>query len=343
MTRCAFCAWIPLWPWPVGPLAGQCLWGQPVVVGAMRVLLALCGSMPRGVYLGPHLRDKGAAPRLSAELPPLVGCDRALPSCQKGNGKRRLLRRGTFGERVETYTLTPTRSPSMIHPTPTKTLLTTTFAPLVMQRSGLLARGIRLLDRFVHAEPTPETTMAFERERSALLREVGRRIMAWPLNRLEPDADSEAPSRGLFEGRLSRRRRKHPPVVGTLFGPVTLWRRLYEPRGHRGHSMHPLELRLGIEAGLATPALAERVGAWATDHTPHEVLEIVQRAHGVSWACTSLRKVLGKLRTGMAPQREGAQGKQVLSWIEQARASTGRLRPTLSVGRDGILVPLRGG
>src|SRR5215213_1016267 len=69
MTRCAFCAWIPLWPWPVGPLAGQCLWGQPVVVGAMRVLLALCGSMPRGVYLGPHLRDKGAAPRLSAELP----------------------------------------------------------------------------------------------------------------------------------------------------------------------------------------------------------------------------------------------------------------------------------
>jgi len=231
----------------------------------------------------------------------------------------------------------------MIHPTPTKTLLTTTFAPLVMQRSGLLARGTRLLDRFVHAEPIPETTMAFERERSALLREVGRRIMAWPLNRLEPDADSEAPSRGLFEGRLSRRRRKHPHVVGTLFGPVTLWRRLYEPRGHRGHSMHPLELRLGIEAGLATPALAERVGAWSTDHTPHEVLEIVQRAHGVSWACTSLRKVLGKLRTGMAPQREGAQGKQVLSWIEQARASTGRLRPTLSVGRDGILVPLRGG
>ena len=48
----------------------------------------------------------------------------------------------------------------MIHPTPTKTLLTTTFEPLVMQLSGLLARGTRLLDRFVHAEPTPATTMA---------------------------------------------------------------------------------------------------------------------------------------------------------------------------------------
>ena len=90
----------------------------------------------------------------------------------------------------------------MIHPTPTKTLLTTTFASLVMELSGLLARGTRLLDRFVHAEPTPVTTMAFERKLSALLREVGRRIMTWTLNRLEPEADSEAPSRVSFEGRL---------------------------------------------------------------------------------------------------------------------------------------------
>jgi hypothetical protein len=231
----------------------------------------------------------------------------------------------------------------MIHPTPTKTLLTTTYESLVMQLSSLLARGTRLLERFVHAEPTPEATMAFERELSDLLREVGRRIMAWTLNRLEPDADNEAPLRVSFEGRLYRRRRQHPHVVGTLFGPVTLWRRLYEPLGHRGRSIHPLELRLGIEAGLATPALAERVGYLATDHSQNEVLEIVQRDHGVSWSCTSLRKLLGRLREGMAPHREGAQVDQVVSWIEQARASKGRFRPTLSVGGDGIFVPLRGG
>jgi hypothetical protein len=34
---------------------------------------------------------------------------------------------------------------------------------------------------------------------------------------------------------------------------------------------------------------------------------------------------------------------QVVQWIEQARASKGRFRPTLSVGRDGIFVPLRHG
>ena len=167
--------------------------------------------------------------------------------------------------------------------------------------------------------------------------------MAWTLNRLEPKADREVPSRVSFEGRLYRRRRTHPHVVGTLFGPVTLWRRLYEPHGHHGRSIQPLELRLGIEAGWATPALAERVGYWATDHTQHEGLEMVQRDHGISWSCTSLRNLLGSLRAGMAPYREGAQVERILGWIEQARASTGRFRPTLSVGRDGIFVPLRGG
>ncbi len=45
----------------------------------------------------------------------------------------------------------------MIHTTPTKVLLTTTFEPLVMQLSGSLARGTRLIEQFVHAEPTPST------------------------------------------------------------------------------------------------------------------------------------------------------------------------------------------
>jgi len=98
--------------------------------------------------------------------------------------------------------MTPMWSPSMIHHTPIKPLLTTTFKSLGMQLSGLLAQGTRLLARFINAEPTPATTMAFERALSRLLRAVGRRIMAWALNRLAPAADDEAPSRVMFEGRL---------------------------------------------------------------------------------------------------------------------------------------------
>jgi hypothetical protein len=231
----------------------------------------------------------------------------------------------------------------MIHPTPTKVLLTTTFEPLVGQLSGSLARGVRLIEQFLHDEPPPQKMMTLEHTLNALLREVGRRIMTWVLNRLEPAHDAEVSSRVQFEGRLYRRRWKQRHSVATLFGPVTLWRRFYEPLERGGRAMHPLELRVGVEAGLATPALAERVGGWATDHTQQQVREMVEKDHGVFWSCTSLRKVLGSLRTSMAPPRHAAQVDQVVRWLEQVRVSTGRFRPTLVVGRDGIFVPLRHG
>ena len=70
---------------------------------------------------------------------------------------------------------------------------------------------------------------------------------------------------------------------------------------------------------------------------------MLEEDHGVGWSCTSLRKLLWSLRTGMAPHRHDAHVAQVVKWLEQARASQGRYRPTLSVGRDGIFVPLRHG
>jgi hypothetical protein len=252
---------------------------------------------------------------------------------------------GSFGEMMDRFHRHHhlTKEPSMIPPMPTQVLLTTTFESLVKQLSGSLARGVRLIDQFIHETPTPQKMMAFESELSALLREAGRRSMAWALNRLEPEVDDEAPARLEFEGRRYRRRRQHPNSVATLFGSVKLWRRLYEPLGPGGRSIHPLELHLGIEAGLATPALAERVGYWGTAHSQHEVLAQLENDHGVHWSCASLRKVLGSLRDGMAPHREVCQVDQVVQWIERARASKGGFRPTLSVGRDGIFVPLRHG
>ena len=160
----------------------------------------------------------------------------------------------------------------MVHTTPTKVLLTTTLQPLVGQLSDSLAQGVRLLDRFLHDEPTPQKMVEFEQELSALLREAGRRIMAWVLHHIEPADDAEAPSRLRWEGRLYRRRGKHRSALATLFGTVEVWRRLYESLEPGMRSLHPLEHRLGIEAGLATPALAARVGRWGADHTQRQVL-----------------------------------------------------------------------
>ena len=229
----------------------------------------------------------------------------------------------------------------MVHTTPAKVLLTTTLQPLVVQLSGALAHGTKLIDRFLHQELTPQRMATFEWELQALLREVGRRIMRWGLNRLEPDSDKAASSRVQFEGRLYRRRAKHPSAVATLFGPVDIWRRLYEPLERGVRSLHPLELHGGVEAGLATPALAERVGQWAAEHTHRHVLEMLEGDHNVHWSSTALRKVLASLSAGMDKHRPIAQVEPVVHWLEQARASKGRYQPILSVGRDGIFVPLQ--
>src|SRR5713226_9022389 len=68
-----------------------------------------------------------------------------------------------------------------------------------------------------------------------------------------------------------------------------------------------LEIKVGIEAGLATPALAERSGVWATDHTQRQVLEMLTQDHGVQWSCTTLRKLLGSLSAGLGVHRQAAQ------------------------------------
>ena len=45
--------------------------------------------------------------------------------------------------------------------------------------------------------------------------------------------------------------------VATLFGTITLWRDFYQPLHGVEPSIFPLEIRSGLEVGLATPALTE--------------------------------------------------------------------------------------
>jgi hypothetical protein len=127
----------------------------------------------------------------------------------------------------------------MVHPTPPKVLWTPTVRPLGAQRSGSLAHGVRLLAQGLHNESTPRKMAKLERELSTLLREVGRRILAWRLHHLEPEAAAAVLARVQFEGRLYRRRGKQRNTWATLFGSVAVWRRLYEPLEQGVRSMHP--------------------------------------------------------------------------------------------------------
>jgi hypothetical protein len=208
----------------------------------------------------------------------------------------------------------------------------------------LLPQWLKLLAtvrRFRRQPPTPPNTFAFESALAAIAREANRIIVEHEFNHIEPGERDDCPLRLRFAGAEYRRRPKSPKRIGTLFGEIELRRYLYEAVEPGEPVLVPLEKQLGIEAGLATPALAERVGGWSVDCEQEQVRTLLRREHNVSWSVSSLRKVAMALRDGLASFREAAQVARVLELLKRAFASKGKQRPVLAAGRDGIHVPIR--
>jgi hypothetical protein len=204
--------------------------------------------------------------------------------------------------------------------------------------------GQRIL-AFCQGPITPVTTDAFEKDLHRLLQEIGRIVLQWTLNHLEADDPSQAPAEVGFDHSIYRRR---PPSrrrggIATLFGLIALWRLRYEPcdAGIGLSCIFPLEQRLGIVAGNATPALASRVGVWTAQHTQATVQTLLAEEQGVAWSVTTLRQVATELSSGVQPLTQAAQVAYLLERLGKAHASQGSHRPVLAVGRDGIFVPIR--
>ena len=217
-------------------------------------------------------------------------------------------------------------------------------SPNVMKMLSQLAPKVLAVVRaFREGTPTAESALAFEKQLAACLREGGRELVEAEFNDLEPAQFEDCPVRLQLAGEEYKRRRKSPNVIGALFGPITLQRYRYEAleRGERG--IIPLEMHLGIEAGLATPALAERIGLQAADHTQQQVLHWLQREHGIHWSVDSLRMLLASLSEGLGAFSQSAQTRRILALLRQAAKSKGPHRPVLAVGRDGIMIPMRHG
>ncbi len=197
----------------------------------------------------------------------------------------------------------------------------------------------RLVEDFLDHPLTPTAMCQFEHALQGLLQRLGRTTLEWTVNQLEPE---ELPSPVCLEGERYRLRPKSPRrSLDSLFGPVRLWRYRYEALTPGEPSRFPLEECLGIEAQRATPALAERAAWWSVGQTQAQVLAILRREHGVAWSVKTLREVTQSMSTGMAEHRQAAQVAKLRAWLQEAQAAGGPHRPVLSVGRDGVMVPLR--
>jgi hypothetical protein len=231
--------------------------------------------------------------------------------------------------------------------TPTRFNPTSLFdalpAGLSQELAPHLSQLAALVDAFRSQPPTATRTHHFENAVAVRLRELGRSVVEWTVNHLEVDEPGAVPTQILWQGQAYQRRPKsRNRSLACLFGPIRLQRYRYEPIDGGDHALFPLEIALGIEAERATPALAERAAHAAASQTQGQVRALLARQHGVTWSVKVLRKVTAAVSQGLAEQRQAVQAARLVKALQQAEASAGPHRPTVCVGRDGVMVPLRG-
>ena len=206
----------------------------------------------------------------------------------------------------------------MDHATCSRLLLATHFATSLLPLTARLVPVIAELGRLIvrSAGPTPRLGAATASRPACRnsLRELGRIIVEWTFNHLEPHDHKDLPGQIESGGTWYRRRSKTPNrSVATLFGTITLWRMLYQDVHGVEPSIFPLEIRLGLESGQATPALAERAARAAVTLPQDAVLATLRDDHAVSWSATSLRAVIADVAAGMEAHRQDAQADRLLA------------------------------
>jgi hypothetical protein len=212
---------------------------------------------------------------------------------------------------------------------------------LLIQVWPVVLRVARLVACFRRRSASPEAMFQFETDLEGLLREIGRRIVEWTVNHLEPEDRCEMPIHLTWEGEYYRRRSKSPlRNLNCLFGPIALKRFCYQPLQTCGRCLFPLEVQLGIVASVATPALADCVGRMAADLTQRQLLDQL-RPRGICWGVRTLRKLTEAMAERMSEHRHAAQVEQLMKWLKEAADSSGPCRIGLSVGRDGIMLPIK--
>ncbi|MBI2805280.1 MAG: hypothetical protein HYX68_09910 [Planctomycetes bacterium] len=185
-----------------------------------------------------------------------------------------------------------------------------------------------------------------EQELAAQTRELARAAVEFAYNQLEADEPRALPPHVQHEAGPYRRLNHKTPNrgVATLFGKITLWRHGYRyvQRDVAEPTIFPLEISLGLVGG-ATPALASAAakGLAEAGATQEVVLARLRTQHGVEWGVKKLRAVAENLSAGMDRFRREHQAKQAVDWLRQAYASSGKHRPALVLGRDGITLCTR--
>ena len=191
---------------------------------------------------------------------------------------------------------------------------------------------------------TPSRAFGLERSLLPLVREVGRVVLQVAMQEGEPSRVEEVQPRisvGLCrEYRLAKNSRT-PLPIDTRFGRITVQRWAYKSLFAGEPGLFPFDLRWGLAAGVSQ-GLAERIGHQASDQTQGELRAELLAECGVSISVKRLRKAVGNVAAQVAPVMRAARVARVIALMKEAVAGGGPHRITMSLGRAGCNVPMRG-
>src|SRR5262249_1805219 len=195
---------------------------------------------------------------------------------------------------------TATVPPTAIPLTPAQLASLRPLWPLL----GQLAQA--LLD-FQAQPPSPAAPAALASLLAGARRQIGLAALQATFNALESDAADQVPADIKRGTSRFRRRDKSGHPVDCTFGTLRLRRWLYEPRDQGEVCLFPLDRLLGLVAGRATPALADKVGRLAAQHSQRDALAVLADDNGLRWSAATLRKVSAAVAERLGDQRQHPQ------------------------------------
>jgi hypothetical protein len=91
-----------------------------------------------------------------------------------------------------------------------------------------------------------------------------------------------------------------------------------------------------------TPALAGRIARRMAEATQGTVIDWLKQEHDVAMGVERLRRLCEQVSSSLEEQRESYQVDYLLELLAKAQASSGRNKPVLAVGRDGVTFHVQG-
>ena len=93
---------------------------------------------------------------------------------------------------------------------------------------------------------------------------------------------------------------------------------------------------------MATPALADLVARLSVDFTQRQVLETLRQQQHVQWGANTLRSITKAIAEGISPIQRGSHSSAAGLAESSGPKQPVLVRFTLAVGRDGLMLPIRG-